>query len=145
MSINGVDFVNDSKSTNTDSTLVACKTFLKPITLLVGGYDKGICALEMFEALNGVVDSVVAFGECGPKFFCEARHAGLKKVFLKNRLSDAFEFATKITKQGGVVLLSPATSSFDEFVDYKQRGEAFEQLVKDFEQNQAKAFANKTF
>ena len=133
--INGVKFINDSKSTNQDSTTIAINSIKEKTTLLVGGYDKGIPITEMFRRIKHKIKNLIAYGDCGLNFVNQATSAGIKQIYYAPKLKEAFDIATKITKQGDVVLLSPATSSFDEFSNFEERGEYFEQLVKGLEKN----------
>ena len=130
--VGGITFVNDSKSTNADSTIQAVKTFgrKKPI-VLVGGYDKGLPASELLQFLAKRAKHTVLFGAAGQRFVSEAKNR--KKFCLVKNLNDALEVATSKAKKGDIVLLSPACSSFDEFGSYEERGERFEQLVKELE------------
>ena len=140
--VKGILFVNDSKSTNPNSTSVAIDSTKMPIVLLAGGHEKGLSMKEPFEKAAKKQCKIVCFGECGKRFFKEAKCAGIKHVFLEENLQKAFDCATKCSKKGDVVLLSPGTSSFDEFQNYEERGRAFEQLVKKFDKKNAKTNSN---
>ena len=129
--INGVSYINDSKSTNLDSTIVACKAFKNPINLLVGGFEKKLDVFPMFLELKDRVKNIIAFGNCGRRYYEAAKSANVRNVFLEKGLKEAVDRAYKISKKGDVVLLSPATSSFDEFKSYEERGCIFKQLVKE--------------
>ena len=128
----GITFVNDSKSTNADSTIQAVNSFgkKKPI-VLVGGYDKGLPVADLLQFLAKRAKHTILFGAAGPRFVSEAKNR--KKFSLAKNLKDALELATKNAKKGDIVLLSPACSSFDEFSSYEQRGEFFEQQLKELE------------
>ena len=129
--IDGVSYINDSKSTNLDSTIVACKAFKNPINLLVGGFEKNLDVFPMFLELKDRVKNIIAFGNCGRRYYEAAKSANVRNVFLEKGLKEAVDRAYKISKKGDVVLLSPATSSFDEFKSYEERGCIFKQLVKE--------------
>ena len=132
--VRGVTFVNDSKSTNVSSTLSAVQSFgrKRPI-VLVGGYDKMLEVGDLFKYLKHRTKHIVLFGAAGERFLKVAKKCGCKRLSLASNLKSAFQIATKKAKKGDVVLLSPACSSFDEFSSFEQRGERFEQLVKEFE------------
>lgn len=129
-----VQFVNDSKSTNIASTLVALSAMRGKVVLMLGGAEKNLNFLPLAKAN---IFAVVAFGEVRKKL--------AKAFFAHNNFcvaanfEDAFWRATELAKrqtENVTVLLSPATSSFDEFCSYQERGVAFECLVKEFcEQN----------
>lgn len=134
--VRGTLFVNDSKSTNIDSTIKAIDAFSgKSIVLLLGGYDKGLDAKQFLCEASKKAKFLVFFGPAGKRFHAIAKKANLSNVCFGEKLSGAFNLATKIAKQGDVVLLSPSCSSFDEFSSYKERGKAFEQLVHKFEES----------
>ncbi len=128
--VRGVEFINDSKATNVNSTWYALESMTKPTVLILGGVDKGndysliadlvkekakaiICLgtdnRKIHEAFGSMVNPIVNTGSA-----LEAVHA-------------AFHFATK----GDVVLLSPACASFDLFKNYEDRGAQFKQAVKE--------------
>lgn len=127
-SLDGVDYVDDSKATNVASTVAAIKTFReKPIVLLLGGRSKNCDYSPIFEDVS-CLKKVVCFGEdannifqTATKFKCDCD--------LFEKFEDAVLFCTKVAKNGDVVLLSPACSSFDQFSSYAERGDCFARLV----------------
>ena len=127
---NGVEFINDSKATNIDSTLTALNSINKPITLILGGSDKGYNYEQLFLNLPKNVVRVVCCGAVKQKLI-EAS----KLVNVPTKAFDTLKQATKYcfdnTKQG-CVLLSPASASFDEFENYIARGICFEKYVREF-------------
>ena len=134
--VQGITFVNDSKSTNPDSTVKAVQAFnkKKPI-VLVGGYDKQLEMSALFKFLKRNTKRIVLLGAAGERFFHEARKCGCKRLSLASNLKSAFKIATEKAKKGDIVLLSPACSSFDEFSSYERRGERFSALVNEFERS----------
>ncbi len=123
--LNGVRYYNDSKGTNTDATITAVKSFEKGVILLVGGFEKGLPMDELRKNL-GSVKKVIGFGLCGPRLVKEL--AGENGIVV-DALPEALEEAGKIAESGDVVLLSPTTSSFDQYSCFEERGEHFKKLV----------------
>ncbi|MBO7369310.1 MAG: UDP-N-acetylmuramoyl-L-alanine--D-glutamate ligase [Clostridia bacterium] len=132
LSKNGVDYYNDSKSTNVSSTIVAIDAMKKPTVLILGGKDKDQDYAPLFEKIkHSLVRHAVLTGEERYKLLAAANAAG----FIGVTVSPGFESAVKIAKieaRGeGAVLLSPATSSFDAFSNYEERGEEFARIVRE--------------
>lgn len=121
--VDGVKYYNDSKGTNTDSTVIALRSFDKPVILLAGGHDKH----TGFDALKNEVDKIgclITFGET--KYLL----AELKDdAIVCETMDEALDKATSIAKNGDVVLLSPACSSYDQFKNFEERGRIFKELV----------------
>lgn len=121
----GIKVYNDSKATNTDASIIALKAFSQPVILLMGGFDKGLNLKEMAE-YNDHISHLITFGAAGHRFKEDMHHPDSYEVpHLKDALSKAFDIA----KEGDIILLSPSTSSFDEFSGYEQRGTVFKQYV----------------
>lgn len=132
--INGVTFIDDSKSTNVHSTMHALREVRSDsIILLLGGYDKGLDYGDIFTYFASRIKSVVAYGKCGGKIVKSAKRHGYTDIKRCKRLADAVIYATTISQRGDTVLLSPATSSFDEFSSYIERGEKYRSLVNKVE------------
>ena len=125
----GITYINDSKATNLDSTLIALESFEKRshIWLILGGRDKGASYEVLGPAIDMRCKAVLTIGESMDKI----EHELKAKVPLVrcNTLEKAVEYAAKHAKKGDVVLLSPACSSFDQFKDYEQRGRVFKKIV----------------
>lgn len=121
----GVRYYNDSKGTNVDATLTALKAFSAPVILLAGGHEKGLDLSPLKPMLKGV-KKVIAYGECGERIYNELTD---KKGILTDNLETALKEAVKISCTGDVVLLSPTTSSYDQYSCFEERGEHFKSLV----------------
>ena len=126
--INGVKYYNDSKGTNTDATIIALKAFPKGVILLVGGFEKGLAMDEMKKHL-GCVKKVIGFGASGPRIVKDL--VGDDGIIVDN-LAEAIDEANKIAESGDTVLLSPTTSSFDQYSCFEERGEHFKKIVNSF-------------
>lgn len=138
--IKGVSFYNDSFSTNPQTTLAAINSFDEPITLILGGSDKGLSyddlGKEIFRKKN--VNSIILIGHIGDKIGESLKKAKFKGKIMnlgKASMSEIVKGCIDLTPRGGVVLLSPATASFDMFKDYKDRGRQFKEAVKKFSTN----------
>jgi len=121
--VSGVDFINDSKATNPDSTYKALLSMDRPCILIAGGRDKKLSYEKVLPEMKKAVKSVVLIGETRKKM----REAFGK--FVKTEEADSLESAVlrayKAASPGDSVLLSPMCSSFDMFRDYKHRGDVF--------------------
>ena len=128
--VKGVDYFNDSKSTNPDSTIKAVQAMQKPTVLLLGGKDKGLDYTEMMQNIkNSEIKSICLYGETRFKMYEQAKSVGIKSINLVENMIYAIKLANLIAKEGWNVLLSPACSSFDEFSGYEERGEKFVETV----------------
>ncbi|MDD6021551.1 MAG: UDP-N-acetylmuramoyl-L-alanine--D-glutamate ligase [Acutalibacteraceae bacterium] len=121
----GVRYYNDSKGTNTDATITALKAFDRGVILLVGGFEKGLSMDEMKKHL-GCVKKVIGFGACGRRLVSELVGDDGTVV---TTLDEAVSEAVKTAEKGDTVLLSPTTSSFDQYSCFEERGEHFKKLV----------------
>ncbi|HEX3865117.1 MAG TPA: UDP-N-acetylmuramoyl-L-alanine--D-glutamate ligase [Gemmatimonadaceae bacterium] len=126
--IDGVSWINDSKSTSVASTLVALKSMTRPTVVLLGGRHKGEPYTELIPELGRRARAVVAFGEAAPLI-----EQDLASVVPLTRLGSSFEevvdAARRLAHRGDAVLLSPACSSYDMFDNYEQRGVEFKRLA----------------
>jgi UDP-N-acetylmuramoylalanine--D-glutamate ligase len=124
--VDGVLYVNDSKATNVDSTLVTLQSFAgTPVHLILGGRGKGQDFTPLRAPVRAGCASVELIGEAAP-----ALHDVLGDVARDcGDLERALQAARAAAKPGDVVLLSPACASFDQFEDFEARGRAFKELV----------------
>jgi len=129
-SINGVDYFNDSKATNTDAAIKALGSFSKPIILIGGGYDKEADFSLWVKAFNGKVAHLILIGQTAEKIIDTCDRYGFTDYSRAESLQQAVEEAGKLASLGQVVLLSPACASLDMFKDYEERGDVFKQLVQ---------------
>lgn len=125
--IGGVKYYNDSKGTNTDATITALKAFDRGVILLVGGFEKGLPMDEMKKHL-GCVKKVVGFGACGARLVHDL--VGEDGIIVTT-LDEAVAEANKIAESGDTVLLSPTTSSFDQYTCFEERGDHFKKIVNE--------------
>ena len=128
--LNGIKFYNDSKATNTESTIVALSSFENPTIILLGGLDRG----HSFEPLNSYVNNVklvVTYGETKDRIAKWAQDIGLD-VIVNDNLVDATKCAYEHAEAGDVVLLSPACASWDQYDSFEIRGQEFKNVVNSF-------------
>lgn len=123
--LNGVKYYNDSKGTNTDAAIIALKAFEKPVILLMGGFEKGLDLSEM-ASYNSSISTLICFGAAKNRFAKDMNHPN---TMIVDHLKDAVSKAYEIAEEGDIVLLSPSTSSFDEFKSYEERGKVFKNIV----------------
>ncbi len=128
--VKGVDFINDSKATNVNSTWYALESMQKPTILVLGGVDKGNDYSLIAELIKEKVKAIVCMGTDNKKivdFF-----KGIVPVIVEaDSASNAVTESFKLAEKGEVVLLSPACASFDLFKNYEDRGRQFKAAVKE--------------
>ena len=127
---NGVSYVNDSKATNPHAVLAALDG-LHDVVLIAGGRNKGLDLGAIARGAAGVT-RVVAIGESAGEVIDAFAATGIPAERASS-MDDAVARAAAHARPGGTVLLSPGCASFDMFVDYKARGEAFRAAVKHLE------------
>jgi len=127
--VRGVDFINDSKATNINSTWYALESMKKPTVLILGGVDKGNDYSLIEDLVKEKVKAIVCLGVDNNKI-----HKAFENIVpivdtqsAHLAVYRAFDFA----EQGDVVLLSPACASFDLFKNYEDRGRQFKEAVKE--------------
>lgn len=123
--IDGVKYYNDSKGTNTDATITALKAFDRGVILLVGGFEKGLPMDEMKKHI-GCVKKIIGFGACGARLVHDL--VGEDGIVVTT-LDEAVAEANKIAESGDTVLLSPTTSSFDQYTCFEERGDHFKKII----------------
>jgi UDP-N-acetylmuramoylalanine--D-glutamate ligase len=125
---NSVKFYDDSKGTNVGSVLRALDTFTRPVILLLGGRDKDGDFESLRPLLKTKAKKVILFGEARERI---ATLIGEDvPVSKKLKLGEAIDSAYKVATPGDVILLSPGCASFDEFANYKERGNYFKDVVR---------------
>ena len=131
--INGVEYYNDTEATNIKCCQIALSSFNCPIILFLGGLERG----QTFENLTPYMDNVkaiIAIGECRERVRDYAKSIN-KEVFVYEHLIDGFDKASTIATNGDVVLLSPASASWDQYKECEVRGAEFKQKVMELKNN----------
>ena len=128
--VRGVEFINDSKATNVNSTWYALESMTKPTVLILGGVDKGNDYSLMTELVKEKVKAIICLGTDNKKIH-DAFGDTINTIVDANNAEDAVKAAFHFSTKGDVVLLSPACASFDLFKNYEDRGNQFKKAVKD--------------
>ena len=137
--LDGVQFINDSKGTNVDSSIQAVRAMKRPTVLILGGYDKHTDFMPLCEEIvkNPIAD-VVLIGATAKQ--CEET---LEKAGFHSWEHAGYDFEKAVrmafdkAQEGGTVLLSPSCASFDMFEDYEARGRIFKEIVARLESKKA--------
>ena len=129
---NGVSYFNDSKATNTSSTISALSDMNKPTILILGGSEKGEEYDQLFEKIKtfGIKHTILTGASRYNMLECASRK-NLTDLTVTKSLDYAVKIASIIAQSGDVVLFSPACASFDSFNNFEERGEQFIKLVED--------------
>lgn len=128
--VRGVEFYNDSKATNINSTWFALESLDKPIILILGGVDKGNDYALIEDLVKEKVKAIVCLGKDNTKIHASFENTG-KTIVDTQSAKDAVEVAFHLSAKGDAVLLSPACASFDLFKNYADRGNQFKKAVKE--------------
>lgn len=129
--VDGIEYINDSKGTNVDATVTAMKAMKKKTVLMLGGYDKMTPFDELVKSINDNIKCIVLYGAVQNKIKDTLDKYDYKNYHMvQGGFDEVCIKATSLADKGECVLLSPATSSFDMFDDYEQRGRAFKSYVK---------------
>ncbi len=128
--VRGVEFINDSKATNVNSTWYALESMTKPTVLILGGVDKGNDYLLIQELVKEKVKAIICLGSDNRKIH-EAFGNTVSTLVNTSTAAEAVHAAFHFADKGDVVLLSPACASFDLFKNYEDRGNQFKQVVKE--------------
>lgn len=129
LTVRGVDFINDSKATNVNSTWYALESMNKPVILILGGVDKGNDYEMLRELVKQKVKAIVCLGVDNTKIHDAFQH-DVPLIVNTESAGEAVKSAFHLASPGDVVLLSPACASFDLFNNYEDRGEQFKKAVK---------------
>ena len=130
LTVRGVDFINDSKATNVNSTWYALESMDKPTVLILGGIDKGNDYSLIRELVKEKVKAIVCMGTDNRKIH-EAFQNDMPLIVNTSSAQEAVKAAFHFATKGDVVLLSPACASFDLFKNYEDRGQQFKEAVRD--------------
>ncbi|MEP6681887.1 MAG: cyanophycin synthetase, partial [Parafilimonas sp.] len=128
--VRGIDFINDSKATNVNSTWYALESMEKPVILILGGLDKGNDYTLIEGLVRDKVKAIVCLGVDNSKIHT-AFDGIVSPIVNTASAEDAVENAFHLAAKDDVVLLSPACASFDLFKNYEDRGTQFKNAVKD--------------
>jgi UDP-N-acetylmuramoylalanine--D-glutamate ligase len=127
--INGIEFINDSKATNVNSTWYALESMVKPVVWIVGGVDKGNDYNQLIDLAKSKVKAIVCLGTDNQKII-DIFSSVVETIVEAKSAKEAVAHSYQIGKKGDVVLLSPACASFDLFENYEDRGMQFKGAVR---------------
>jgi UDP-N-acetylmuramoylalanine--D-glutamate ligase len=128
--VRGVEFINDSKATNVNSTWYALESMEKPTILILGGVDKGNDYSLLLDLIKEKVKAIVCMGLDNRKIH-EAFGNDVQLIVNTENAVEAVQAAFHFAEKGDVVLLSPACASFDLFKNYEDRGRQFKEAVRE--------------
>lgn len=130
LKIRGVQYINDSKATNVNSTWYALESMDTPVVWIAGGIDKGNDYSELMDLVKQKVKAIVCLGVDNSKI--HAAFDGVVELILDtSSAEEAVQQAYRLANPGDTVLLSPACASFDLFENYEDRGRKFKAAVRD--------------
>jgi UDP-N-acetylmuramoylalanine--D-glutamate ligase len=127
--VRGVDFINDSKATNVNSTWFALESMTRPTVLILGGIDKGNDYSLLEDVVKEKVKAIVCMGVDNSKIHA-AFEGKISTIVDAPSAEEAVDYAYRLATIGDVVLLSPACASFDLFKNYEDRGKQFKAAVR---------------
>jgi UDP-N-acetylmuramoylalanine--D-glutamate ligase len=127
--VHGIEFINDSKATNVNSTWYALESMTTPVIWIAGGTDKGNDYSELYDLVRQKVKALVCMGKDNSKLH-KAFDNMIPIIVDTESMEEAIKSAYFLAKDGDTVLLSPACASFDLFANYEDRGRQFKQCVR---------------
>jgi UDP-N-acetylmuramoylalanine--D-glutamate ligase len=129
LKVHGIDFINDSKATNVNSTWYALESIPKSIVWIAGGIDKGNDYSMLMPVVREKVKAIVCLGKDNSKLHA-AFGETIRSMVDASSMEEAVKAAYYLSRNGDTVLLSPACASFDLFENYEDRGNQFKQQVR---------------
>ena len=127
--VNGVEYYNDTEATNIKCAQIALSSFKKPIIIFLGGLERGQDFNELTPYMDNV-KAIIAIGTCRDRVAEYAKGIG-KDVYVYEHLVDGFDKASEIAIPGDIVLLSPASASWDQYKECEVRGAEFKGKVRE--------------
>lgn len=128
--VRGVEFINDSKATNINSTWYALESMTRPTVLILGGVDKGNDYSLLLEGVKEKVKAIICLGVDTKKI--HEAFASVVPIIMDAKTADeAVQLSFRLAGKGDTVLLSPACASFDLFKNYEDRGQQFKKAVRE--------------
>lgn len=127
--VNGVRFYNDTEATNIKCTQIALSSFDQPITIILGGLERGQDFNELTPYMKNV-SNIVAIGQCRDRVLEYGNSLNIP-TYSYEFLKDGFDKCVEVTKSGGIILLSPASASWDQYKECEIRGAEFKKKVEE--------------
>ena len=132
--VNDVRYYNDTEATNIKCSQIALSSFSEPTTIILGGLERGQNFDDLIPFMNNV-KNIIAIGQCRER----VKEFGDKlsiPTYVYEKLEDGFKKSVEVTEKGGIVLLSPASASWDQYKECKIRGAEFKKYVKDMKERE---------
>jgi UDP-N-acetylmuramoylalanine--D-glutamate ligase len=129
LKVHGIEFINDSKATNINSTWYALESMTHPVVWIAGGIDKGNDYSMLMNLVRDKVKAIICLGVDNSKIH-KAFDGVVKNIVDTANMAEAVKSAYYLARNGDIVLLSPACASFDLFENYEDRGHQFKQEVR---------------
>lgn len=129
LKIQNVQYINDSKATNTNATFYALDSMSTPTVWIVGGVDKGNDYSELMQLVREKVKAIICLGMDNKKII-DAFGNVVDVMIEVHSMQDAVKMSQRLAEKGDTVLLSPACASFDLFESYEDRGKQFKNAVQ---------------
>ncbi|MBQ4430307.1 MAG: UDP-N-acetylmuramoyl-L-alanine--D-glutamate ligase, partial [Synergistaceae bacterium] len=129
--VDGVQYIDDSKGTNVAATITAMKCIPGRKVIILGGQGKGEDYSPLAEAVKSECDYAVLIGEEAGKIKSALENAGYVNFRMAATMEEAVKISRSLASPGMVVLLSPACTSWDMYKSYKARGEHFCKIVRE--------------
>jgi len=129
LKVHGIEFINDSKATNVNSTWYALESMTHPVVWIAGGIDKGNDYSMLLDLVRDKVKAIVCLGVDNSKIH-KAFGGIIKNIVDTSSMVEAVKSAYYLARNGDIVLLSPACASFDLFENYEDRGQQFKVEVR---------------
>lgn len=130
--VNDVRYYNDTEATNIKCSQIALSSFSEPTTIILGGLERGQNFDDLIPFMNNV-KNIIAIGQCRER----VKEFGDKlsiPTYVYEKLEDGFKKSVEVTEKGGIVLLSPASASWDQYKECEIRGAEFKKYVKDMKE-----------
>ena len=128
--VNGVRFYNDTEATNIKCTQIALSSFDQPITIFLGGLERGQDFHELTPYMKNV-SNIIAIGQCRDRVAEFGKELGIP-TYVYEFLKDGFSKSVEVTKPNGIILLSPASASWDQYKECEVRGAEFKEKVEEW-------------
>ena len=132
----GVKYYNDTEATNIKCTQIALGSFNKPIVLILGGMERGQDFNELIPYIKNV-KAIIAIGECRKRVLEFGSEIGIP-TYSYEFLKDGFKKCVEVAKNGDIVLLSPASASWDQYKECEIRGKEFKDYVEELKKEENK-------
>ena len=132
--VNDVRYYNDTEATNIKCSQIALSSFSEPTTIILGGLERGQNFDDLIPFMNNL-KNIIAIGQCRER----VKEFGDKlsiPTYVYEKLEDGFKKSVEVTEKGGIVLLSPASASWDQYKECEIRGAEFKKYVKDMKERE---------